>query len=152
MMDAGVLLAGRTAIRRPLREALVQRGFETWIHAEDVRAVLAAPPRPPSARQLADIVDFASRLLPAAMLAAGRAHPDTSVRLVLTGDGGGTRLVALAPQPAAGRVAAEISMPAERFCRLLAGRLVSPLASAEIDGDRGVAADFLTVAATMGCD
>ncbi len=53
-------LAGRAAIQRPLREALVQRGFETWIHAEDVRAVLAAPPRPPSARQMADIVEFAA--------------------------------------------------------------------------------------------
>ncbi len=86
------------------------------------------------------------------MAAAGRAHPDSSVRLVLTGDGGGTRLVALSPAAPAGRVAAEITMPAERFCRLLAGRLTSPLTSAEIDGDRGAAADFLTVAATMGCD
>ncbi|SNT63230.1 TIGR03083 family protein [Asanoa hainanensis] len=146
-----VPLAGRTAVQRPLREALVQRGFETWIHAEDVRAVLAAPPRPPSAAQLADIVAFAVRLLPAAMVAAGREHPGSAVRLVLTGDGGGTQLVRLSPAPGSA-VAAEVSMPAERFCRLLAGRLTSPLHSADVGGDRDVATDFLTVAATMGCD
>ncbi|GIF62117.1 hypothetical protein Ais01nite_01520 [Asanoa ishikariensis] len=151
VLDGRVPLAGRTAIQRPLREALVQRGFETWIHAEDVRAVVAAPPRPPSAAQLSDIVAFAARLLPAAMVAAGREHPGTAVRLVLTGDGGGTRLVRLSPASGSA-VAAEISMPAERFCRLLAGRLTSPLHSADVGGDRDVATDFLTVAATMGCD
>lgn len=151
-LDTPVPLAGHAAIDRPLREALVQRGFETWIHAEDVRAVLAAPPLTPAARQLGDIVEFAVRLLPTALAAAGRAHPARSVRLVLTGDGGGARLVALSPAPPTGAVAAEISMPVERFCRLLAGRLADPLTGAEISGDRAVATDFLTVAATMGCD
>jgi uncharacterized protein (TIGR03083 family) len=147
-----VRLAGRTAVRRPMREALVQRGFETWIHAEDIRATLRLPPRKPSAQQVSDIVSFALRLVPAAMDAAGRAHPHQAVRLVLTGVGGGTRLVGLAASPAPGSVVAELSLPAERFCRMIAGRLAASSANVEINGDSGAAADFLTVVATMGCD
>jgi uncharacterized protein (TIGR03083 family) len=146
-------LAGRSAIRGPMREALIQRGFETWIHAEDVRVALRLPPQTPCAQQVSDIVNFALRLLPAAMDAAGRAHPGKAVRVVLTGVGGGTRLVDLsAASPTPGTVVAELSLPAERFCRLLAGRLVVPSADAEIDGDSSAAIDFLGVAATMGCD
>jgi uncharacterized protein (TIGR03083 family) len=151
LLERPVQLAGRAAPRRPLREALIQRGFETWIHAEDVRAMLDLPPQSPSAQQVADIVDFALRLLPAAMEAAGRAHPDKSIRLVLTGEGGGSRSVALSPT-VGGTVVAEISLPADRFCRLLAGRLAATSASAEVDGDPDAVHDFLTVAATMGCD
>ena len=148
-----VRLAGRRGIRRPVREAMIQRGFETWIHAEDVRAALHLPPQTPSAQQVSDIVDFALRLLPAAMDATGLAHPDKAVRVVLTGDGGGTRLVDLsAASQAPGTVVAELSLPAERFCRVLAGRLVTSSTDAEVDGDSSAANDFLTVAATMGCD
>ena len=67
--------------------------------------------------------------------------------------GGGTRLVDLsAASPAPGTVVAELSLPAERFCRVLAGRLVASSTNAEVDGDSSAANDFLTVAATMGCD
>jgi uncharacterized protein (TIGR03083 family) len=146
-------LAGRGAIRGPVREALIQRGFETWIHAEDVRASLRLPPQTPSAQQVSDIVNFALRLLPAAMDAAGRAHSDKAIRMVLTGVGGGTRLVDLsAASPMFRTVVAELCLPAERFCRLLAGRFAVPSADVEIDGDPIAAIDFLTVAATMGCD
>jgi uncharacterized protein (TIGR03083 family) len=150
LLDREVPLAGRAAVRRPLREALIQRGFETWIHAEDVRAALDLPAQRPSARQVADIVDFALRLVPSAMEAAGRAHPAKAIRVVLTGEGGGTRLVDLSS--AAGTVVAEVSLPAERFCRLLAGRLAGSATGAEVVGDPTAANDFLTVAATMGCD
>jgi uncharacterized protein (TIGR03083 family) len=153
LLDRRVPLAGRRVVRRPLREALIQRGFETWIHAEDVRRVLDLPSQRPGPHQIAAIVDFALRLLPAAMQSAGRAHPAQAVRLALTGAGGGTRLVGLSPaSPTSGIVVAEVSLPAERFCRLLAGRLTDPPAPAEIGGDPGAAADFLAVAATMGCD
>ncbi|MFI7541865.1 hypothetical protein [Actinoplanes sp. NPDC049599] len=153
LRERQVPLAGRRAIRRPLREALIQRGFETWTHAEDVRRVLDLPPRRPGGQQIADIVGFALPLLPAALAAAGRAHPGRAVRLALTGEGGGIHLVGLSPAaPTGGAVVAEISLPAERFCRLLAGRLTGPAAHAEIGGDPAVAADFLAVAATMGCD
>ncbi|MBB2946672.1 uncharacterized protein (TIGR03083 family) [Actinoplanes lutulentus] len=143
LMERDVRLAGRRAVRRPMREALIQRGFETWIHAEDVRVVLELPPQRPDGRQIADIVGFALPLLPAAMAAAGNGR---AIRLVLTGDGGRTDVVG------DGDVVAEISLPAERFCRLLAGRLTPDATGAEIGGDTVAARGFLTVAATMGCD
>jgi len=153
LLDRPVRLAGRALLRRPLREALIQRGFETWIHAEDVRAAVGRPPLPPSGQQIADIIRFALGLLPAAMDAAGRARPSAAIRAVLTGPGGGTRVVELsATGPRPGTVVAEVRLPAERFCRLLAGRLTGSSAGAGITGEPGVAADFLAVAATMGCD
>jgi uncharacterized protein (TIGR03083 family) len=148
-----VRLAGRTGIRASVREALIQRGFETWIHAEDIRAAVRLPSQTPSAQQVSDIVNFALRLIPAAMDAAGRAHPCKAIRVVLTGVGGATRLVNLsAASRAPGTVVAELSLPAERFCRLLAGRIVASSTNAEVDGDFSAANDFFTVAATMGCD
>jgi uncharacterized protein (TIGR03083 family) len=153
LLHRDVRLAGSTGIRGPVREALIQRGFETWIHAEDIRAAVRLRPRIPSAQQLSDILNFALRLLPAAMEAAGRAHRDKAIRVVLTGVGGVTRLVNLSTAgPTPGTVVAELSLPAERFCRILAGRLVASSTNASVDGDRGAANDFLTVAATMGCD
>ncbi|MBM2615018.1 maleylpyruvate isomerase family mycothiol-dependent enzyme [Actinoplanes sp. LDG1-06] len=138
LLDRPVRLAGRREMRRPLREALIQRGFETWIHAEDVRAVMGLPPQRPDAAQAAGIVGFALPLLSAALPRA--------VSLVLTGDGGGTHLAG------PGAPAAEVTLPAERFCRLLAGRLTADTAGAVVAGDPVAAHTFLTVAATMGCD
>jgi uncharacterized protein (TIGR03083 family) len=153
LLHRQVRLAGRMGIASPVREALIQRGFETWTHAEDIRAALRLAPQTPSAQQVSDIVDFGLRLLPAAMDAAGRAHPYKAMRVVLTGVGGGTRLVDLsAASPTPGTVVAELSLPAVRFCRLLAGRLAASSTNAEVNGDTSAANAFLTVAATMGCD
>jgi uncharacterized protein (TIGR03083 family) len=143
------------ALRRPLREALTQRAFETWIHADDVRTALRLPAESPPPEQVARIVDFALRLLPAAMDAAGSGHPHRAIRLVLTGPGGGERQVALSavrPAAPAGGVVAEVTMPAERFCRLLAGRVPVVEAGAQTRGDPAAVAHFLAVAVTMGCD
>jgi uncharacterized protein (TIGR03083 family) len=140
-------------VRRPLREALIQRAFETWIHNDDIRAAVNLPTRPPSGEHLARIVGFALALLPGAMDAAGRGHPDAAVRLQLTGPGGAEHTVplsALTPAPPA--PAAEVRLPAERFGRLLAGRVPVTATVAEITGDRALATDMLAVAATLGCD
>jgi hypothetical protein len=39
-----VRLADPRLPRQPLRTALVQRLFETWIHTDDVRGLLGSPP------------------------------------------------------------------------------------------------------------
>jgi hypothetical protein len=154
ILDRPVELAGRSPIWRPLREALTQRAFETWIHAEDVRRLLARPAKSPEPAQLARIVDFGLRLLPGAMDAAGRGRPHEVIRLDLTGPGGGERLVALSAtsRTTGSTVVAEIAVPAEAFCRLMANRAATPLADTTITGDTRAALDLLSVAATMGCD
>jgi uncharacterized protein (TIGR03083 family) len=155
LLDRGVRLAGRKPLRRPLREALTQRAFETWIHADDVRTALHLPTEPPPPEQVTRIVDFALRLLPAAMDAAGAGHPGQAIRLVLTGPGGGDRQVPLSaasPAPPAAAVVAGVTLPAVRFCRLLAGRIPVAEAGAQTSGDAAAVGHFLAVAVTMGCD
>ncbi|MEU4236313.1 maleylpyruvate isomerase family mycothiol-dependent enzyme [Actinoplanes sp. NPDC026619] len=148
-----VRLAGRVPMRRPLREALTQRAFETWIHDSDVRAAVSLPPVAPSPVHLARIVAFGLTLLPGAMDLAGRGRPGASVTLQLTGPGGGAQVVSLSgADPGRGRPVAGVRMPAERFGRLMAGRVPVAESAASIDGDRAVALDLLTVAATLGCE
>jgi uncharacterized protein (TIGR03083 family) len=191
-LDRPVRLAGKVPIRRPLREALTQRAFETWIHRDDIRLAVALPPIPPAPGHLARILAFGLALLPGAIDAAGRARPG-SVLLDLTGPGGGEHVVRMgtrgsparpaetrpcepkAAQPRAGesrpeeaprpgtawmaepRVAdrawmAEVRMPADRFGRLMAGRVPVTPTVAVVRGDRSVAFDLLAVAATLGCE
>jgi len=227
LLDRPVRLAGKVPIRRPLREALTQRAFETWIHRDDIRLAVALPPIPPAAGHLARILAFGLALLPGAIDAAGRARAG-SVLLDLTGPGGAEHVVPMgthAPQPrrpeaarteaarapgagaeaarasaarteaarasaagaeaarasAAGAEAAraeaaraeaartgaagadevraadgvwmaEVRMPAERFGRLMAGRVPVTPAVAVVHGDRSAAFDLLAVAATLGCE
>ncbi|GLI01859.1 maleylpyruvate isomerase N-terminal domain-containing protein [Phytohabitans aurantiacus] len=94
LLERQVRLVGKAPMRRPLREALVQRTFETWIHADDLRTSLRLPTEPPRPDQLAGIAGFALALLPGAIDAAGRGRAG-QVRLVLTGPGGTEHLVEL---------------------------------------------------------
>lgn len=154
LLERQVRLAGKAPVRRPLREALVQRTFETWIHADDLRASLRIPADPPRPDQLARIASFALALLPGAIDAAGRGRAG-QIRLVLTGPGGTEHLVGLSAATGSGPptgAVAEVVVPLVRFCRLLAGRLSVPESGAEIRGDAGAATDFLEVATTLGCD
>ncbi|WP_030439202.1 maleylpyruvate isomerase N-terminal domain-containing protein [Actinoplanes subtropicus] len=231
-----VRLAGKVPIRRPLRDALTQRAFETWIHRDDIRLAIALPPIPPASAHLARILAFGLALLPGAIQAAGRARPG-SVLLTLTGPGGGDHLVPMGtpassahpaqprpgqPRPGQPRPSqpgpsqagpsqvgpsqvgpsqvgpsqvgpsqagpgrahpqaapldaataeaarqdepraeaapagdglwiAEVRMPAERFGRLMAGRVPVTPTIAVVQGDRSAALDLLAVAATLGCE
>ena len=225
LLDRPVRLAGKVPIRRPLREALTQRAFETWIHRDDIRVAVALPPIPPASGHLARILAFGLALLPGAIEAAGRARPG-SVLVALTGPGGGDHLVRMGtpasparpanarPEAAARREGqppdeartgearaagtraappgearsrgeraaeasagaawaagaraeaagadevsaadggwiAEVRMPADRFGRVMAGRVPVTPAVAVVHGDRSAAFDLLAVAATLGCE
>ena len=225
LLTRPVRLAGKVPIRRPLRDALTQRAFETWIHRDDIRVAVALPPIPPASGHLARILAFGLALLPGAIEAAGRARPG-SVLVALTGPGGGDHLVRMGtpasparpadarPEAAARREGqppdeartgearaagtqaappgearsrgeraaeasageawaggaraeaagadevraadggwiAEVRMPADRFGRVMAGRVPVTPAVAVVHGDRSAAFDLLAVAATLGCE
>jgi hypothetical protein len=151
LQNRPVRLAGKVPVRRPLREAVTQRAFETWIHRDDIRLAVALPPIPPAAGHLARILAFGLALLPGAIEAAGRARPG-SVLLDLTGPGGAEHNVPLGARVADGRSLAEVRMPADRFGRLMAGRVPVTAAVAVVHGDRSAAFDLLAVAATLGCE
>jgi hypothetical protein len=138
---------------QPLRTALVQRLFETWIHAEDLRGVLGGPPAPPDARQVGLIVGFGVGLLPAALRLAGADRPPRSARLVLVGPGGGDwRISPATPPGPPGPPAATMTMDAVEFCYLLGNRRDPDSVPHQVEGDPGLAATLLQAATTLGCD
>jgi uncharacterized protein (TIGR03083 family) len=153
-LDRQVRLADPRLPRQPLRTALVQRLFETWIHTDDVRALLGSPPDPPNQRQVAMIVAFGVRLLPAALRLAGADRSSRSARLVLEGPAGGDWTISPAGQDAGARRAADatITMDAVEFCYLLGNRRDPGSVPHRVEGDPAVAATVLRAAATLGCD
>jgi uncharacterized protein (TIGR03083 family) len=153
-LDRQVRLADPRLPRQPLRTALVQRLFETWIHTDDVRSLLGSPPDPPSERQVAMIVALGVRLLPAALRLAGADRPPRSARLVLVGPAGGDWTISPAGQEAGTRRAADatITMDAVEFCYLLGNRRDPDSVPHRVEGDPAVAATVLRAVTTLGCD
>jgi uncharacterized protein (TIGR03083 family) len=152
-LDRRVRLVDPRLPRQPLRTALVQRLFETWIHADDLRGVLGDPPVPPDQRQVGLIVGFGVGLLPAVLRLAGADRPPRSARLVLVGPGGGDWTISPAGQPApAGPPAATVTMDAVEFCYLLGNRRDPGLVPHRVEGDPTLAATLLHAATTLGCD
>lgn len=146
-LDRVVTLAGKGGGGRPgsLRDALVQRTFETWIHLEDVRCA-AVPPSPERVRR---IVALAIGLLPRALAAAGLRWPG-NFRLHLTGIGSGEWSFPLGGPEAAGGTA--VTMEALEFTRLVASRHTTESVRVAIEGDNRVALQVLRIASTLGCD
>jgi uncharacterized protein (TIGR03083 family) len=153
-LDRQVRLADPRLPRQPLRTALVQRLFETWIHTDDIRTLLGSPPDPPDERQVALIVAFGVRLLPAALRLAGADRPPRSARLILVGPAGGDWTIAPAVQDAGARRAPEttVTMDAVEFCYLLGNRRDPDSVPHRVEGDPAVAATLLRAATTLGCD
>jgi uncharacterized protein (TIGR03083 family) len=152
-LDRSVRLADPRLPHQPLRTALVQRLFETWIHTEDVRTVLGGPPAPPDARHVALIVAFGVRLLPAALRLAGADRPPRSARLVLVGPAGGDWTIAPTVQRVPERPPdVTITMEAVEFCYLLGNRRDPDSVPHTVEGDPALAATLLRAATTLGCD
>jgi hypothetical protein len=149
-----VRLAGRGEPRpAPLRDALVQRAFETWIHRDDIARLVGRPPSPAAPDQVGRIVALAVRLLPGALRANRVWAPGRAVRLLLSGPGGGEWSVPLGHEAAdASRVVATIATGAGDFCRLVANRCGVEDLPHTVSGEHALAARVLAVATTLGCD
>ncbi|GAB3534918.1 anti-sigma factor family protein [Phytohabitans suffuscus] len=128
---------------RPLRDALVQRAFETWIHLDDIGSAVGHGTTTPPAEQVRRIVDLAAALLPGA-LADGSAG---TVRLVLEGTGGGEWTLPCGPGGDA-----TIYADAVEFTRLVANRRAAGSIPHSTTGSPAVSTRVLHVAATLGCD
>jgi uncharacterized protein (TIGR03083 family) len=137
---------------RPLRDALVQRAFETWIHRGDVGDATGRPQPAPPPDRVRRIIGLAAELLPEALRARGVIRPGHSARLVLDGDGGGEWMVPLGPDGEAGPAAVTVTADAVGFVRLVGNRLTPAALAPAISGDRALATALLTVASTLGCD
>jgi uncharacterized protein (TIGR03083 family) len=148
-----VPLAGPAGLRRPVREAVVQRMFETWVHADDVRVALDLPQRSPGAQAIGHIIDLGVGLLPLVLASMGREHPGKAGVLELSGAGAGRWTVPLSStsdgeDESVGAIVAE----AIDFCRLMAGRLAPQALRCETSGEPGPVTDLLQGASRLGCD
>jgi uncharacterized protein (TIGR03083 family) len=149
-MDRPVRLAGKYEAVAPLRDGLVQRAFETWTHADDVRAVMDLPPRPPPADHLRLIAGLGMKLLPAALAATTPGAGEWAVRLVLNGSGGGTW--DLPPdRPPSTEPDVTVTTDVVEFCRLLANRRTPEDFDAALQGDPERVRTVLRAAASLGC-
>jgi uncharacterized protein (TIGR03083 family) len=152
-IDRPVRLAGPGPTRmRALRDVLVQRAFETWIHRDDLSLALGRSPVDPPPEQARRIVDLAVALLPEALRAHDVIRPNRCARLDLRGAGGGEWTVPIGHSGPVEGVDVTITADAVAFCRLVANRVAPPTLLDSTAGDRGLAAELLRVAATLGCD
>ncbi|WTP19085.1 zf-HC2 domain-containing protein [Streptomyces sp. NBC_00191] len=149
----------------PLRDSLLDRAFECWIHAGDIADAVDYPYEPPSGSHLHRMIDLAARLLPAALadrrragLAGPARHlvaagaPGRSLHLEVEGSGGGNWYIALdspAAVASADRAVAQVALDGLEFCRLVAGHVSPEEAAAGQDGDREAIRDVLFAAASL---
>ena len=155
-LDPGqpVRLAGTgPPMLRPLREALVQRAFETWTHLDDLSVIVGRPPSVPPPDQVRRIVDLAVGLLPDALRVHGVTRPGRSVRLALDGPGAGEWTLPLGHRmPGASALELTIYARAVDFTRLVANRRQADTFDHIATGDADLAVSVLRVASTLGCD
>ncbi len=143
-----VRLAARTGdCRGTLRDAMIQRAFETWIHLDDIHISAGAAPSNPPPEHVHRIVTLAAGLLPAAMQPSAPADAiprqgRTSLRL--TGMAGGEWTLPVGDLT--------IRTDATDFARLVANRQSPETLAYTVVGDRELARRVLAVAATLGCD
>jgi uncharacterized protein (TIGR03083 family) len=133
-------------VAMPLERVLVNRAFETWIHADDIRAAVQLDMRPPPSAQMALVAELAVRSLPAAARATGIDLGARTVRLVLTGDGGGEWLLRAGPDVAESSPAVVLTADVLDFCLLAAGRLAPTQVAHTVEGDAGLASELLLAA------
>lgn len=152
----------------PLRDAMLDRAFECWIHAEDIAEAVSYPYDPPAPRHLHGMIDLAVRMLPLVLAERRRTglaapprqtrhlvsagSPGRSLRMEIEGLGGGEWLIPLDSPAAVGSSAhevAHVALDGVEFCRLAAGHVPPEDAAAGQDGDREAIRDVLLAAASL---
>lgn len=164
---AGKLPVGYGDFTLPLHDAMLDRAFECWVHAEDIAEAVDYPYGPPAPRHLHRMIDLAARMLPGALaarrqaglaamsgaphlVAAGR--PGRSLRLEIEGAGGGEWLIPLDSPGAAGSAeleVAHVALDGVEFCRLAAGHVPPQDAAAGQTGDREAIREVLFATAGL---
>ncbi|MGW6417653.1 maleylpyruvate isomerase N-terminal domain-containing protein [Streptomyces sp. NPDC055055] len=140
----------------PLRDSLLERAFECWVHADDIATAVAYPYAPPSGAHLHGMIDLAGRrraglASPARELVAA-GSPGRSLHLEVEGAGGGHWYIALDSPAAVGspqHSVAQVAMDGVEFCQLVAGHISPEEAAAGQDGDREAIRDVLSAAASL---
>ncbi|MFF7238266.1 zf-HC2 domain-containing protein [Streptomyces collinus] len=151
----------------PLHDAMLDRAFECWMHAEDIAEAVDYPYEPPAPRHLNKMIDLAARMLPVALAERRRTGlsapgptphlvpagaPGRSLRLEIEGAAGGEWLIPLDSPAAVGSAdheVAHVALDGVEFCRLAAGHVPPEEAAAGQLGDREAIRDVLFAAAGL---
>jgi uncharacterized protein (TIGR03083 family) len=127
---------------------LALRAFELWTHSDDIRRACGLPLAEPMAADMAILANTAVELMPLGMAIRGVGRPDDTVRVVLSGPGGGTWLAPLGPRaPEAPTLTLFAEVTA--FCRYAARRLALEELRFDIEGDQRVGRDVLVGASAF---
>ncbi|GHH47044.1 hypothetical protein GCM10018773_39000 [Streptomyces candidus] len=153
------------AFTLPLEDALLERAFECWVHADDIARAVDYPYEPPTGAHLHKLIDLAARLLPGTLAARRRAglaapaqslvtagSPGRTLHLEVEGPGGGDWWIPLDSPAAVGsadRKVAHIALDGVEFCQLAAGHVSPQEAAAGQLGDRTAVRDVLFAAASL---
>ncbi|MFD6421753.1 maleylpyruvate isomerase N-terminal domain-containing protein [Streptomyces sp. NPDC060198] len=148
-----------------VRDSLVERAFECWVHGWDIARAVHYPYDPPAAGHLNRMVDLAARLLPGALAVRRRAglaapakelvaagSPGRSLHLEVEGRGGGNWYIPLDSPAAVGsadHTVAQIALDGVEFCELVAGHVPPVEAAVGRIGDRQAIKDVLYAAASL---
>lgn len=132
-----------------LRSLLGVRVFEVWTHTEDIRRATGRDLAAPAPDHLAFMANLAVGALPLGLLLAGIDDPGRTVRVVLTGDGGGEWLQPLTLGAEPGEPDATLEADVVDFCRLAAQRLAPAELARRVTGDGSVVRDVLVGAAVF---
>ncbi|MGN9844765.1 maleylpyruvate isomerase family mycothiol-dependent enzyme [Nonomuraea sp. H19] len=134
----------------PVSDHILARGLETWIHADDAARTARVRLPDPIPEHLRPTADLCARLLPWTMLFSGLNGAGRTLRLTLTGPGGGDWLMPLGVEEREpGEPDAHITADVVKFCFLLGGREDPVDFPAEVAGDLALARDVLTTAPAL---
>ncbi|WP_367123323.1 maleylpyruvate isomerase N-terminal domain-containing protein [Streptomyces phytohabitans] len=149
----------------PLRLALLDRAFETWIHATDIADAVDYPYPPPVPEHLRTLISVAVEMLPTILAArrqAGLASPPLpvvqpgaparSLRLHIEGESGGDWYLPLdGPGGPAGpdNCVSHVVLDEVEFCRLAAGHLAPREVAVGQRGEETAVVELLYAMASM---
>ncbi|RSM97545.1 hypothetical protein DMB42_45705 [Nonomuraea sp. WAC 01424] len=133
-----------------VRDHILARCLETWVHTGDAARMAEIRLPDPVPEHIRPTADLCARLLPWTMLFSGLDGSGRTLRLTLTGAGGGEWLLPLGvADTGPGTPDAHVTADVVAFCFLLGGRGEPDGFPAELSGDLALARDVLTSAPAL---
>jgi uncharacterized protein (TIGR03083 family) len=136
----------------PLRGLFLVRTFELWTHGDDIRHAIGQPLSRLDEPRLSLMVTELMRVLPMGLVLSACPQPGRTARLNLTGSGGGSFDVALAPEGIVGAPDITLTTDAVDLCRLASNRLLSAELDVRVEGDRSLLQPILVGATAFAAD
>jgi uncharacterized protein (TIGR03083 family) len=136
-----------------VRGMLVVRTFELWTHDDDIRHAAVLPPNELDEPRLSLMSTTLLESLALGMALAGTTRPGRTVRIALTGPGGGMPFDApLSPGETPGLPDLVIETSALDLCRLASNRLPIDDIDVLVEGDRSLLEPVLVGATAFAMD